>query len=116
MYEALGLGTTKTTYYTNTNDLVIVYTIMRIDDAIATILLDRKSWILWGNIKDVNDARISYTIILARDYKELKSKLNSKNGNQLAHSDHVIEPLLGYAPSLSQIRYCGKDDEMRLPM
>jgi GTP-binding protein LepA len=55
----------------------------------------------WGNIKDVNDARVGDTIVLAKEYKELKSKMNSKNNNELAQSDHVIEPLPGYAPSLS---------------
>lgn len=64
----------------------------------------------WGNIKDVNDARVGDTIVLAKQYREIKSKKmasnNKKNNNDDNESDMIIEPLPGYAPSIPMV-YCG---------
>jgi GTP-binding protein LepA len=51
---------------------------------------------LWGNIKDVLDARVGDTITLASEYKAA-----SKAGNKGS-----IEPLPGYAQSVPMV-YCG---------
>lgn len=53
---------------------------------------------LWGNIKDVLDARVGDTIVLAKEYKERKAKVQ---GN-----DPPIDPLPGYAESVPMV-YCG---------
>jgi GTP-binding protein LepA len=50
----------------------------------------------WGNIKDVMDARVGDTVVLAKQYKEAKS----------AGIDPPIAPLPGYAPSIPMV-YCG---------
>jgi GTP-binding protein LepA len=51
---------------------------------------------LWGNIKDVLDARVGDTIVLAKEYKESASKGKSP----------PIEALPGYADSVPMV-YCG---------
>lgn len=51
---------------------------------------------LWGNIKDVLDARVGDTIVLAKEYKEARAK----------GKDPAIEPLPGYADSVPMV-YCG---------
>jgi len=51
---------------------------------------------LWGNIKDVTEARVGDTIVLAKQYKEAKSE----------GKDPPIEALPGYADSIPMV-YCG---------
>lgn len=51
---------------------------------------------LWGNIKDVLDARVGDTIALVREYK-------SRSGEGM---DPPIDPLPGYAKSVPMV-YCG---------
>ena len=51
---------------------------------------------IWGNIKDVLDARVGDTIVLAREYKQAKA----------AGHDPPIEALAGYADSIPMV-YCG---------
>lgn len=51
---------------------------------------------IWGNIKDVLDARVGDTIALASEFKQAKS----------AGKDPPIEPLPGYAKSVPMV-YCG---------
>jgi len=52
----------------------------------------------WGNIKDVLDARVGDTMVLAKQYKEERAKDNKK--------ENPIEPLPGYADSIPMV-YCG---------
>jgi len=54
---------------------------------------------LWGNIKDVMDARVGDTITLAKEYRERKVDA-AKTGKP------PIEPLPGYAQSVPMV-YCG---------
>jgi len=51
---------------------------------------------IWGNIKDVMDARVGDTMTLAKEYKVRKS----------AGDDPPIQPLPGYADSIPMV-YCG---------
>ena len=51
---------------------------------------------LWGNIKDVTDARVGDTIVLAKQWKESKAEGN----------DPPVQPLPGYADSVPMV-YCG---------
>ena len=59
----------------------------------------------WGNIKDVLDARVGDTIVLAKQYKELKA-IKDKEGVASSSSSSPIEALPGYAPSIPMV-YCG---------
>lgn len=52
----------------------------------------------WGNIKDVLDARVGDTMVLAKEFKEARA---AKPG-----TEHPIEPLPGYADSVPMV-YCG---------
>lgn len=62
-----------------------------------------------GSIKDVQDARVGDTIVLASQYKEAANILSKENNNK-AISDIEgavpIEPLEGYAESVPMV-YCG---------
>lgn len=62
-----------------------------------------------GSIKDVQDARVGDTIVLASEYKEAANILSKENNNK-AISDIEgavpIEPLEGYAESVPMV-YCG---------
>lgn len=51
---------------------------------------------IWGNIKEVTDARVGDTIVLAKEFKEGKA----------AGKDPPIDPLPGYAKSIPMV-YCG---------
>ena len=51
---------------------------------------------IWGNIREVTDARVGDTIVLAREFKEAKA-----TGTEVP-----IEPLPGYADSVPMV-YCG---------
>ena len=52
----------------------------------------------WGNIKDVLDARVGDTMVLAKQYKEERAKDSKK--------EYPIQPLPGYADSIPMV-YCG---------
>jgi GTP-binding protein LepA len=56
---------------------------------------------LWGNIKDVMDARVGDTIALAKEYKSAKAALKNKDDDSFP-----IQPLPGYADSKPMV-YCG---------
>jgi GTP-binding protein LepA len=51
---------------------------------------------MWGNIKDVLDARVGDTMVLAKEFKEARA-----SGKEVP-----IEPLPGYADSIPMV-YCG---------
>ena len=51
---------------------------------------------IWGNIREVTDARVGDTIVLAREFKEAKA----------TGAEVPIEPLPGYADSVPMV-YCG---------
>ncbi|GAX09649.1 hypothetical protein FisN_19Lh113 [Fistulifera solaris] len=53
---------------------------------------------LWGNIKDVLDARVGDTIVLSKEYKLRKADVKN--------DEEPIEPLPGYADSVPMV-YCG---------
>ncbi|KAL7556898.1 hypothetical protein ACA910_003857 [Epithemia clementina (nom. ined.)] len=53
---------------------------------------------IWGNIREVTDARVGDTIVLAKQYKEAKSKA--------VEGEEPIKPLPGYADSVPMV-YCG---------
>jgi GTP-binding protein LepA len=55
---------------------------------------------IWGNIKDVLDARVGDTIVLAKEYKEARVKQGPDEEGL------PIQPLPGYAPSVPMV-YCG---------
>ena len=54
---------------------------------------------IWGNIREVTDARVGDTIVLAKEYKEAKASCKDSD-------DMPIEPLPGYADSVPMV-YCG---------
>jgi len=58
---------------------------------------------LWGNIKDVTDARVGDTIVLAKQYKEARAEMLDE---VLQEGREPIEPLPGYADSVPMV-YCG---------
>lgn len=53
---------------------------------------------LWGNIKDVLDARVGDTIVLSKEYRQRKTEVKP--------DEEPIEPLPGYADSVPMV-YCG---------
>lgn len=57
---------------------------------------------LWGNIKDVTDARVGDTIVLAKQFKEARMAKIERGLGQ----ESPIEPLPGYADSVPMV-YCG---------